>query len=43
MKNSPHPSVYTVFVDESQRCKLGEFADCESAVAACKKLVDEFF
>jgi hypothetical protein len=42
--------VYTVFVDdnfhymdESERYKLGEFADCASAVAACKKIVDEFF
>ena len=41
---------YTVFVDdnfhymdESERYKLGEFADCASAVAACKKIVDEFF
>jgi len=40
---------YTVFVDdnfhymdESERYKLGEFDDCESAVAACKKLVDEY-
>ena len=39
---------YTVYVDdnfhymdESERYKLGEFADCASAVAACKKLVDE--
>lgn len=39
---------YTVFVDdnfhymdESERYKLGEFDDCASAVAACKKLVDE--
>ena len=40
---------YTVFVndnfhymDESERYKLGEFDDCESATAACKKIVDEF-
>ena len=40
---------YTVFVDdnfhymdESERYKLGEFADCASAVAACKQIVDEF-
>ena len=39
---------YTVYVDdnfhymdESERYKLGEFDDCASAVAACKKLVDE--
>jgi hypothetical protein len=41
--------VYTVFVDdnfhymdESERYKLGEFADCASAMAACKQIVDEF-
>jgi hypothetical protein len=41
---------YTVFVDdnfhymdESERYKLGEFADCPSAMAACKQIVDEFF
>jgi hypothetical protein len=41
---------YTVFVDdnfhymdESERYKLAEFDDCASAVAACKKIVDEFF
>ena len=41
--------VYTVFVDdnfhymdESERYKLGEFADCASAMAACKRIVDEF-
>jgi hypothetical protein len=40
---------YTVFVDdnfhymdESERYKLGEFPDCASAMAACKKIVDEF-
>ena len=40
---------YTVFVDdnfhymdESERYKLGEFADCASAMAACKQIVDEF-
>ena len=40
---------YTVYVndnarymDESARYKLGEFADCESAIAACKRIVDEF-
>ena len=40
---------YTVFVDdnfhymdESERYKLGDFPDCASAVAACKKIVDEF-
>ena len=41
--------IYTVFVDdnfhymdESERYKLEEFADCASAMAACKKIVDEF-
>ncbi len=40
---------YTVFVDdnfhymdESERYKLGEFADCASALVACKQIVDEF-
>jgi hypothetical protein len=40
---------YTVYVDdnfhymdESERYKLGEYRDCASAVAACKKLVDEY-
>jgi hypothetical protein len=40
---------YTVFIDdnfhymdESERYKHGEFDDCESAVAACKRIVDEF-
>lgn len=40
---------YTVYVDdnfhymdESERYKLGEFDDCQSAVAACKQIVDEF-
>ena len=40
---------YTVFVDdnfhymdESERYKLGEYTDCPSAVAACKKLIDEY-
>lgn len=42
-------SAYTVFVadnyyyqDESERYKFSVFEDCESAVAACKKIVDEF-
>jgi hypothetical protein len=30
------------YMDESERYQLGEFADCESAVAACKRIVDEF-
>jgi len=40
---------YTVFVDdnyhagdESERYKLGEFDDHSSAVAACRRIVDEF-
>ena len=40
---------YTVYVDdnyhymdESERYKHGEFDDCRSAVAACKRIVDEF-
>lgn len=39
---------YTVYVDdnfhymdESERYKHGEFDDCQSAVAACKQIVDE--
>jgi hypothetical protein len=39
---------YTVYVDdnyhymdESERYKLGEFEDCESAIAACQRIVDE--
>jgi hypothetical protein len=30
------------FNDESQRYKLGEFETCEEAIAACKRIVDEF-
>jgi hypothetical protein len=30
-------------MDENERYQLGEFADCASAVAACKRIVDEFF
>jgi hypothetical protein len=40
---------YTVYVDdnfhymdESRRYKLGDFDDCQSAVAACKRIVDDF-
>lgn len=40
---------YTVYVDdnfhymdESERYKLGDFESCEAAVAACKKIVDDF-
>ncbi|HEY9710169.1 MAG TPA: hypothetical protein V6D48_18320 [Oculatellaceae cyanobacterium] len=42
-------SAYTVFVDdnyhyqdERERYKLGVFEYCESALTACKKIVDEF-
>jgi hypothetical protein len=44
------PHVYTVHVDDSyhrmnqtMRSKLGEFSDGETAIAACRKVVDEFF
>lgn len=30
------------YMDESERYKLGDFENCEEAVAACKKIVDEF-
>jgi hypothetical protein len=30
------------YMDESERYNLGEFKDCQSATAACKKIVDEF-
>lgn len=30
------------YMDESERYTLGVFDDCESAVQACKKIVDEF-
>jgi hypothetical protein len=30
------------YMDEEERYKLGEFDDCQSAVAACKRIVDEF-
>jgi hypothetical protein len=29
-------------MDEEERYKLGEFDDCQSAVVACKRIVDEF-
>lgn len=31
------------FMDESERYKLGEFDTYDAAIAACKKIVDEFF
>jgi hypothetical protein len=41
--------VYTVFIDEnshyqdeSERCRLGEFETYEDALAAAKKVVDDF-
>ncbi len=30
------------FLDENERYRLGEFETCEEAMAACKKIVDEF-
>ena len=40
---------YTVYVDdnyhymdESERYKHGDFEDCGAAIAACRKIVDEF-
>jgi hypothetical protein len=30
------------YMDESERYKLGEFDDCRSAIATCKRIVDEF-
>jgi hypothetical protein len=30
------------YMDESERYKLGEFDDCQSAMVACRKIVDEF-
>ena len=30
------------YMDKSERYKLGDFETCEEAVAACKKIVDEF-
>ena len=30
------------YMDESERYELGKFKDCAAAVAACKKIVDEF-
>ncbi len=53
LSSPPAPSqsaiTYTVYVDdnfhymdESERYKLGDFESCEAAVAACKKIVDDF-
>jgi hypothetical protein len=48
-QEKPPAAQYIVFVDdnfhhadESERYKLGNFTDCEFAVAACKRIVDEF-
>jgi len=30
------------YMDESERYQHGEFNSCESAIAACKRIVDEF-
>jgi hypothetical protein len=48
--DTPLPSItYEVYVDdnfhhmdESERYKLSDFESCEAAVAACKKIVDDF-
>jgi hypothetical protein len=49
MKEKPKPQKYTVYVDdnfhymdESKRTILGEFANEEEALAAARKLVDDF-
>ncbi|MEO8027988.1 MAG: hypothetical protein ABI823_16000, partial [Bryobacteraceae bacterium] len=48
MSEDPGRPTYVVFVDdnyhymdETERYRLGEFADCQSAVEACKRIVDE--
>jgi hypothetical protein len=48
-KGIPMAKRYVVYVDdnfhymdESERYKLGDFDDCRSAIAACKRIVDEF-
>jgi hypothetical protein len=30
------------YMDESERYELGEFDSCASAIAACKRIIDEF-
>lgn len=30
------------YMDESERYTLGEFDTCEAAIAACKRIVDDF-
>jgi hypothetical protein len=50
-QNPPGPKhTYRVYVDdnfhymdESERYAHGEFSSCESAIDACKRIVDEFF
>ena len=49
MGESKRSKKYVVYVDDnfhyrdkSERYKLGEFGTCEEAVAASKKIVDEF-
>jgi len=50
-QSPPKPKhIYRVFVDdnfhymdESERYLHGEFGSCESAIEACKRIVDEFF
>ncbi len=48
-KEKAHSYKYEVFVDdnfhfmdEDERYKLGNFGSCEEAIAACKKIIDEF-
>ena len=46
LKQMPTYTVYVDdnfhYMDESERYKLGDFADCQSATAACKEIVDDF-
>gem|GEM_PF-692242 len=48
--NPGETALYTVYVDDNYhhgdqtyRYKVGAFSDCEFAIAACRKIVDEFF
>lgn len=40
------PAAYTIYsqhnIDGTGIVKIGEFADCESAITACRKIVDDF-
>jgi hypothetical protein len=49
MEQDAKQNRYLVFVDdnfhygeEKERYKLGEFGSCEEAIAACKRIIDEF-